>query len=73
MPISKSTRPDPATTQRIDEVFNNRMDRLRLRHLRLLDLVASTGSLSGAAEALGMSQPGATKMLQELERLLAAC
>ncbi len=71
MPISKSTSPDPSATQRIDEVFNNRMDRLRLRHLRLLDLVASTGSLSGAAEALGISQPGATKMLQEFEQSFA--
>lgn len=43
------------------------MDRLRLRHLRLLDWVARTGSLSAAADAIGMSQPGATKMLQELE------
>lgn len=43
------------------------MDRLRLRHLRLLDWVARTGSLSAAAESIGMSQPGATKMLKELE------
>jgi len=71
MSISKSARSNPAVMQRIDEVFNSRIDRLRLRHLRLLDLVASTGSLSGAAEALGMSQPGATKMLQELEQSFA--
>jgi molybdate transport repressor ModE-like protein len=71
MSISKSDRSNPAAMQRIDEVFNSRVDRLRLRHLRLLDLVASTGSLSGAAEALGMSQPGATKMLQELEQSFA--
>lgn len=71
MPLSKSISPDPAAMQRIDEVFNSRMDRLRLRHLRLLDLVAQTGSLSGAAASLGMSQPGATKMLQELEQSFA--
>lgn len=44
-----------------------RMDRLRMRHLRLLDMVARHGSLSAAAERMGMSQPGATKLLQELE------
>ncbi len=43
------------------------MERLRLRHLRLLDLIATQGSLSAAADALGVSQPGATKMLQEIE------
>ncbi|RKE25777.1 molybdate transport repressor ModE-like protein [Paraburkholderia sp. BL23I1N1] len=45
----------------------SRIDRLRIRHLRLLELVANTGSLSAAAQELGISQPGATKMLQELE------
>lgn len=44
-----------------------RVDRLRVRHLRLLDLVADLGSLSAAAQALHVSQPGATKMLHELE------
>ncbi len=57
----------PTDRQRLDEVFVSRVDRLRLRHLRLLDGVARSGSLSGAAAAIGMSQPGATKMLQELE------
>lgn len=47
--------------------FGHRMERLRLRHLRLLDLIATQGSLSAAADALGVSQPGATKMLQEIE------
>lgn len=43
------------------------VDRLRIRHLRLLELVAVQGSLTAAAEALRISQPSATKMLQELE------
>lgn len=51
----------------VDRMFGSHMDRLRLRHLRLLDLVAREGSLSAAADALGISQPGATKMLQEIE------
>lgn len=57
----------PAGGARSTEAFGARMDRLRLRHLRLLDLIAREGSLSAAADALGVSQPGATKMLQEVE------
>ncbi|MBK5185565.1 LysR substrate-binding domain-containing protein [Paraburkholderia domus] len=35
--------------------------------MRLLELVATRGSLSAAALQLGVSQPGATKMMHELE------
>ncbi|WP_417282712.1 LysR family transcriptional regulator [Comamonas sp.] len=49
----------------------NRVDRLRIRHLRLLDLVARTGSLTATAETLHISQPAVTKMLQELEQAFA--
>lgn len=49
----------------------NRVDRLRIRHLRLLDLIARTGSLTATAEALHISQPAVTKMLQELEQAFA--
>ncbi len=45
----------------------SRADRLRLRHLRLLDAVEASGSLSRAAEQLGLSQPAATKILREVE------
>ncbi len=55
------------SAQPLDPAFTLRMDKLRMRHLRLLDSVASHGSLSAAAHHIGMSQPGATKMLQELE------
>ncbi|GJG94135.1 LysR family transcriptional regulator [Cupriavidus pauculus] len=44
-----------------------RIDRLRIRHLRFLELVDEHGSLSGAAAQLSLSQPAATKMLHELE------
>lgn len=47
-----------------------RLDRLRVRHFRLLDLVARYGSLTAAAEHLGVSQPSATKLLQEMEQVL---
>lgn len=44
-----------------------RIDRLRLRHLRLLALIHLHGSLGAAARRLGVSQPAATVLLQELE------
>lgn len=43
------------------------MERLKLRHLQLLDQLKECGSLSAAAQSLRVSQPGATKMLKELE------
>ncbi len=44
-----------------------RTDRLRLRHLRLLQLIDRQGSLGGAARELGVSQPAVTLLLRELE------
>ena len=49
-----------------------RTDRLRLRHLRLLDLVHRHGSLGNAARELGISQPAATLLLRELEAVFAS-
>lgn len=49
-----------------------RFDRLRLRHLRLLELVARLGSLGNAARALGVSQPACTLLLRELEAVFGA-
>lgn len=46
------------------------MERLKLRHLQLLDQIMRCGSLSAAALSMGMSQPGATKLLHELELAL---
>jgi DNA-binding transcriptional LysR family regulator len=45
----------------------NRIDRLRVRHLRLLELIGNTGSLTAAAAALHIGQPTASKLLQDLE------
>lgn len=45
----------------------SRSDHLRLKHFKLLDLVAHHGSLTAASEALNISQPRATKLLQEME------
>lgn len=47
-----------------------RIDRLRVRHFKLLELIQARGSLTAAAEGLGISQPSATKLLHEMERAL---
>ncbi|OZI77725.1 LysR substrate-binding domain-containing protein [Bordetella genomosp. 12] len=44
--------------------------RLKLRHLRLMDALAQTQSLRRSADMLAISQPAATKMLQDLEEVL---
>lgn len=41
--------------------------RLRLRHFRLLIAIDDLGSVQKAAEAVALTQPGATKALQEIE------
>jgi len=45
-------------------------NRLRLRQVTLLLAIEQHGSLRHAAQELGLSQPAATKMLQELEAAL---
>lgn len=42
--------------------------RLKLRHFRLLSAIEEHGSLLKAANAVAISQPGATKALQEIEQ-----
>lgn len=44
--------------------------RLRLRHFRLLMAIDEQGSILKAAEQVALSQPGATKALQEIEAAL---
>lgn len=46
---------------------HSRMDRLELRHLRLLYETSRSGSLSLAASELRLSQPSATRLMNELE------
>ncbi len=50
-------------TRIVDRVLN----RLRLRQLRLLVAVGQHGNIQNAARELGISQPAATKMIQDLE------
>jgi len=63
--------PGPAMANASKEIQLNRLDRLRVGHLRLLELVGSSGSLTAAASSLRISQPTATKMLQDLESAFA--
>jgi DNA-binding transcriptional LysR family regulator len=46
------------------------LSRLRLKQLRLLVALADYGSLLRAAEHVGLTQPGASKSLQEIESAL---
>jgi DNA-binding transcriptional LysR family regulator len=46
--------------------------RLKLAHLRLIAALEETGMVSGAAQALNMSQPAASRMIGEMEALLEA-
>jgi DNA-binding transcriptional LysR family regulator len=47
--------------------LNSALDRLRLRHLRLLSLLAETGSVRKAAERLHVSQPAVSQMVKDIE------
>jgi DNA-binding transcriptional LysR family regulator len=44
--------------------------RLKMRHIVLVDALTRQGSIVGAAAALHITQPGATRTLQELEAIL---
>jgi molybdate transport repressor ModE-like protein len=46
------------------------LNRVRMRQVALILAVGEHGTLSKASSALGMSQPAATKMIQELESAL---
>jgi LysR family transcriptional regulator of abg operon len=49
---------------------NHLLARLRFRHLQLVAEVERAGSLSGAAEALSLTQPALSKALKEIEDML---
>lgn len=50
--------------------LNSIMSRLHAKQLRLLIALAEKGSLLNAAEGQGLTQPGASKALKELESAL---
>lgn len=53
---------------RQDRIFQ----RLRFRDLRMVEAIASRGSMAGAAADLGLSQPAISKAIADLERDLGA-
>jgi molybdate transport repressor ModE-like protein len=48
-------------------ILDRALTRLKLRQLRLIVAVGQQGSIQNAARELGISQPAATKMIQDLE------
>ena len=52
--------------------MKSHLNRLRFRHLLLIETLGATRSLRKAAEKLAMTQPGCSKLLRELERELGA-
>lgn len=56
----------------MDTPSKNRSDQLRIKHLRLLELVETHGSLVAAAQVLHLSQPTVTHMVQTLEGAFGA-
>lgn len=52
---------------RHSRIVDRALTRLKLRQLRLLVAVGRHGNIQNAARELGISQPAATKMLQDLE------
>ncbi len=54
-------------TSRHSRILDRALTRLKLRQLRLLVAVETYGNIQNAAKELGISQPAATKMIQDLE------
>ncbi|CAD0185000.1 Hca operon transcriptional activator [Ruegeria sp. THAF57] len=54
-------------TGRHSRIVDRALTRLKLRQLRLLVAVGAHGNIQNAARELGISQPAATKMIQDLE------
>ena len=52
---------------RPDEMYQRAIQRLRLRHLRLLVATGQHANIQSAAQELNISQPAATKMIQDAE------
>ena len=48
------------------------LDRVSIRHLRLVTTIADVGSMVRAGEAIGMTQPAVSKAVRDLERDLGA-
>lgn len=63
IPIRYQNMPSPS--------LNLLLGRLKLKHLRLIDALARSGNLHRIAGELNITQPAATKILQDAEAILA--
>ena len=70
VPPMRSRAPVPAPAPTPAPTY--RQDRLKLRHLRLLDLIGRHGSIGRAAREIGVSQPAATLLVREIETAFGA-
>ncbi len=59
-------------TLRSSVVLNRLLTRCRIRHFQVLVKLADLGNVRRAAQAIGVSQPAATLLLADLERLIEA-
>ncbi len=50
-----------------DDPLPNRLGNLRFRHFQLIDLLVRMGTVRKAAQAMNLTQPGASLMLRDLE------
>lgn len=67
MPSTHARRGSPAQRQLPSFDPTRALRRLRMRHLELLVLLGSEGTVRGAAQRMALTQPALSKMLRELE------
>jgi DNA-binding MarR family transcriptional regulator len=65
--IDPHMKRDPETSSRVGSNTRSAINRLRLNHLRLLELLVEHGTVRRAAEELDLSQPAVSQMLKDLE------
>lgn len=68
--VNKPKSPTPESDQPAAAPFKLSQVNFKVRQLALLSALAETGTLRAAAERIHVSQPGATRLLKELEAML---
>lgn len=53
-------------------ITDNRLSRLRIRHLQLIELIEDLGSIRKAAAQLHITQPAASELVRDAERIFGA-
>lgn len=70
--LLSSIRKTYTVALRSSVVLNRLLTRLRIRHIQVLVKLADLGNVRRAALAIGVSQPAATLLLADMERLIEA-